>query len=440
MTISTKQHNAIALLIFLALLVFFRLNSAAFHEAESIIVFKADLLVQFNGWLDLAPYSAPNGSFTLPPMSIWLTALVMKYIGNLPLHLRLVSALFSAASLVLIYQIARRIVGYQLALIAPALLAATVMWNEMARQVNPEIPAVMYLLLGLWSVIMLHEREDIPGKIGFAALYALGIAGACLSNFVAGGMTLLIALPFVFHPRRSVVWLIGGIVFGLAAPISWYSHVFFTFSALASPYSVGTFIQSMGSLLMSQPFVILAVSTPFLIFRLSRSTSNSPRSRVPETAVMVLLLTGIICSGFSSFSTLLLLTPAAILLALRAFELLSSPQSARIAWVLLLGLILATVASMNVVAYGFIRNVVTGVENLIDTLLLAVVLAVLLGLGFILPKVRLYMLTSRLLRWSGVVIPVLLILRILVTNISKAPNAIQQEAEHLPTNHIETVG
>lgn len=191
---------------------------------------------------------------------------------------------------------------------------------------------------------------------------------------------------------------------------------------------------------MSQPFVILAVSTPFLIFRLSRSTSSSPRSRVPETAVMVLLLTGIISSGFSSFSTLLLLAPAAILLALRAFELLSSPQSARIAWVLLLGLILATVASMNVVAYGFIRNVVTGVENLIDTLLLAVVLAVLLGLGFILPKVRLYMLTSRFLRWSGVVIPVLLILRILVTNISKAPNAIQQEAEHSPTNHIETVG
>ena len=436
MTISTKQHNAIALITFCALLVFFRLNSAAFQPAESLIIFKADLLVQFNGWLDLAPYSAPNGSFILPPMSIWLTAVIMKYVGNLPLHVRLLSAIFSAVSLVSIYQIARRVVGYQVALLAPVLLASTLLWNDFARQVSPEIPAVMFTLVGFWSLIMLHEREDMREKIGFALLYSLGIAGAFLSNFVAGGLTLMLVIPFLFSGKRSVGWMSMGIVVGLVPVVAWYSHVFSTVTSLGSPYSLSGIMSALGALLMNQPFAILGLIAPILMLKVPKSTT-SKKSSAPETALLVWFFGVVICSGWSNYSTLLLLTPAAIILALRSFELLASPQKARLAWIMVLSLVVAVFISMSVSGAEFMRMVFTGGENALTVILFAGIALVFLAFGLLIPKTRMYLLTSRLMRWSGVVIPILLILRILVANITKHSSIEHEETLRIPTEQHE---
>ncbi|MBK9248757.1 MAG: glycosyltransferase family 39 protein [Ignavibacteria bacterium] len=432
MTISTKQHNAIALIIFCALLVFIRLNSALFNEAESLIIFKANLLVQFNGWLDLAPYSTFESIYTLPPMSIWLTAVMSKYVGDLPLHLRLVSALFSAMSLVLIYQIARRIVGYQVALLAPALLASTLLWNDFARQVSPEIPAAMFSLVGLWSLCMLHERDDLTSKIGFAALYGIGISGAFLSSFAAGGITVLISLPFLLSSSRTFLWTFSGILLGLIAPIAWYSHVLFTFSTLYSPFSVLAIWSSAATLLLSQPFVILAVSAPFLIYQLRKSTTNTKISSLPENAVLLWFICLVISTGFTKYSTILLLTPAAILLSLRSFELISSPHKARIAWILLMELIVTTICSLKTSFADFVLQIFNGQENILTIIICSAITVLIVSLGLMTPRVRLYILTSKLLRFSGIVIPVLLILRIVVSNISRETKFDEIEAMNIP--------
>ncbi|MFN8358789.1 MAG: glycosyltransferase family 39 protein [Candidatus Kapaibacterium sp.] len=433
MTISTKQHNAIALIIFCALLVFFRLNSSPLTEAESLITFKADLLVQFNGWLDLAPYSAPNGSFILPPMSVWLTAALMKYVGTLPLHLRLVSALLSAVSLIAVYQIARRMMSHTAALLAPALVASTLIWNDHARHVGASMPAVLCTLAALWSLLMLREKDDIPGMVGALVMYGLSISGAFLSSFPAGLLSVLIGVPFLIaipHRRR---WITGGMLLGLVAPVLWYSHMYFTLTSLGSPFSLAAVGSTLAAVLLAQPFIIPAFVAPMVIRWTAPSPSAAQRSYLPEMAIVTWCISLIIIAGFTAFSVEVLLTPALILLALRSFELLASPHKARLAWMVVMGVVGGVVCSFQSSAPGFVSGFFSGKENGMTVLIVGGMALLVVAFGMIIPKVRLYLITSRLLRWLGVILPIILVLRVLVMNISRpAGNPVHEETLKMP--------
>lgn len=447
MSLSTRQHNAIALIVFCALLVFFRLNSAPMQPMETLLAFKADLILQFNGFFDLAPYftGAGNAQFAMPPMGIWLTALAMKIMGNLPLHLRIPSVLCSAAALALIYQIARRLVGYQLALIAPVLLASTLTWNMFARQAGTDIPSAMFVLLSLWTLIMLGEVQPQPSRIGtlvrfagYSALYAISIAGSFLSGFFAGGIAvLMLAVMIPYLRKKDRIGAGIGLVTGITVAGLWYNLVYLSIPGIfADGISVGAMFQTFISGLLAQPYLVFAAVAPVLIIMVN-SQSPSPRKyRSVEYSLLLWFVLAIFSGGltnsefFTESSSIILLAPVAVLLAVRGFELTgSSPQNVRLMWVMIVAVSVAFICSFSEGAQSSAASIFHPTGNLFGALIPLIAILTVISVGFILPKSRLYQITARLTLWVGIIIPSILILRIAVLNISKPDTTTQSKQE-----------
>ncbi len=437
MSLSTRQHNAIALLVFCALLVFFRLNSAPLQPMETLLAFKADLILQFNGFFDLAPYFSGYGNtqFAMPPMGIWLAALSMKVLGNLPLHLRLPSVFCSAASLVLLYQIARRLTGYLPALIAPVLLASTLAWNMLARQAGGDIPAVMFTLLSLWVLITLGELKpqssrlkDISRRVGLIALYGISITGSLLSGLYAGAIAIVmfgVMIPYL--GRKNSVGASVGLIAGVTIAGLWYNHVYLNIGGLFTKVIlIQGIAQTFVSTLLAQPFIVFAVIAPILIIIVNRKSTSKQKYRSVEYALIAWFILAIVTGGltysefFPESSSIVLIVPAAILLAIRAYELTGgSYQNVRLMWVMVMSMGIALFCSFSSGAQGALAGIFHPGGNLFGSLLPLLIILVVMAVGFILPQKRLYQITARLTLWIGIVVPILLILRIVVMNISK---------------------
>lgn len=459
MSITTRQHNAIAIIIFCALLVFFRLNSGQLQSIETLLAFKADLILQFNGFFDLAPYFSGDGNsqFAMPPMGIWLTALSMKYLGNLPLHLRIPSVLCSAVSLVLMYQIARRILSYQFALIAPVLLASTLVWNSYARQAGADIPAVMFVLISFWCLIKLGEEsklksnfKKISSKYGLILLYSIGLTGSLLSGFLSGLIAAMMLLPLIpYLKQKALLSCCFGVLTGIFIAGLWYHHVYLNPSAMFSGKITLSQISSLlFASIVAQPFSFIAIITPFLIIINNRKVSTKQKYTSVEFAVLTwssvsLLLSGLFYSEFFSESSAIVISaPSLIIIALRGYELAgSSSQYSKLMWMILTSLFFAVICSFN---QGLIHNIFIASGDLISSILPIIILAlIIIIIGFVFPKHRLHQITSRLTFWFIIIIPILLILRIAVINISK-PNRMnpkKTEATNLSQKVIvENVG
>ncbi|MBI3260514.1 MAG: glycosyltransferase family 39 protein [Ignavibacteriae bacterium] len=437
MSLSTRQHNAIALLVFCALLVFFRLNSAPLQPMETLLAFKADLILQFNGFFDLAPYFSGygNAQFAMPPMGIWFAALSMKFLGNLPLHLRLPSVFCSAASLVLLYQIARRITGNQLALVAPVLLASTLAWNMLARQAGGDISAVMFTLLSLWTLIFLGELKTQSGKlktvssfVGFVILYIVSIAGSLLSGLYAGAIAIVmfgVMIPYL--GKKNSIGAFLGLLSGITIAGLWYNHVYLSISGLlAKGISIDGIVKTFLSGLLAQPFIIFAVIAPILMVIVNRKSNSKAKYRSIEYALVLWFVLAILTGGltysefFPESSSIVLLAPSAILLGIRGYELAgASSQNVRLMWVMIICLGVTLACSLSEGAQNILTGIFHASGNLFGSLMPLLIILVVMGIGFILPKNRLYQMTARLTLWIGIVVPVLLILRIVVLNISK---------------------
>ncbi len=415
---------------------------------ETLLAFKADLILQFNGFFDLAPYftGAGNAQFAMPPMGIWLTALTMKILGNLPLHLRIPSVLCSAAALALIYQIARRLVGYQLALVAPVLLASTLTWNMFARQAGADIPSAMFMLLSLWTLIMLGEIQPQPSRIGtlarfagYTALYAISIAGSLLSGFFAGGIAVLmfaVMIPYLRKKDRIGAGI--GLVSGITVAGLWYNLVYLSIAGIfADGISVGAMFQTFVAGLLAQPYLVFAVITPVLLNTVNRQSPSARKYRSVEYALLLWFVLAILTGGmtnsefFTESSSIIVLAPSAVLIAIRGYELAgSSSQNVRLMWVMIVVVSIAFICSLSEGAQSSVAAIFHPTVNLFGALIPLIAILAVISVGFILPKSRLYQITARLTLWVGIIIPSILILRIAVLNISKPEpiSPLQQEA------------
>jgi 4-amino-4-deoxy-L-arabinose transferase-like glycosyltransferase len=453
MTLSTRQHNAIALIVFCSLLVFFRLNSAPLEPIETLLAFKADLILQFNGLFDLAPYFSGDGTaqFAMPPMGIWFSALAMKIMGNLPLHLRIPSVLCSAASLVLLYQLARRIVGYQLALIAPVLLASTLSWNTLARQSGADIPAMMFVLMSVFCLILFGEeqgkatqRRMLFRTIGLIVLYAISIAGGLLSGYFAGGIAVLLFLPMIPYLRKKgIIAAIIGLIIGIGISGLWYQHIYLSIGGI---FSGGIFVSilfhNLISSIIAQPFIVFAFIAPFILVQTNRKSNSLNRNYSSvENTLLIWFGVSILCGGmtrtdfFSDTSAVVLIIPAAVLLSVRGYELVgSSVHQAKIMWVLIICTSIAAACSMSERVRELFFSAFQVSENFFGSIIPVLALVIIIGVGLFLPKLRLYQITSRLTRWFGILIPLLLIVRIAVINISKPHHSSETKPE--VSNHI----
>jgi hypothetical protein len=149
----------------------------------------------------------------------------------------------AALSIVMLYLVARRLVGRAGALLAAAALAFSPLHVLESHRLAPDIPGVLFLLVALWLGLVADERRStallaaggVVAGIAIATRYttALALAGpllvlarrqgggavAALGTATLGGF-LLGALPILARPQRfaSDVGLIAVLGYGVDAP------------------------------------------------------------------------------------------------------------------------------------------------------------------------------------------------------------------------------
>ena len=162
-----------------------------------------------------------------PPMvALWIAA-GTALLGDSPLGIRLLSPLAAAIGSLLLAQAARDLLpGIQAerdraAVLAPALLNATLLFGVGAVILTPDTPLLLYWTAALCALGRLHATGD--GRWWYAAGTAAGLALASkyTAALMAPGILLWVAAIPALRPwlRRPPIWLAGLLALALFSPV-----------------------------------------------------------------------------------------------------------------------------------------------------------------------------------------------------------------------------
>lgn len=229
MKFTADDHNNIIIIIVCALVVFFSVGETEIQPwDEGLYASRARACTQQNAWIDQSAYSLGGlYSSTYPPLSIWATAISFRVFGESGFSVRLFSLLCSVAALFVFYGIALRMFPKRFAIIAPALLAGTTVWNHYARLGQMDIPLMLFVLLSLWSLLRSCESTGLKQMLWLGA-FALSIASALMTKIVVS-MLAPAMLAYVFlHPHCTKAMRVKSLVallIGVALALPWHIYM-----------------------------------------------------------------------------------------------------------------------------------------------------------------------------------------------------------------------
>jgi hypothetical protein len=195
-----------------------------FNKGEPREAMAVQDIVRRGEWL--VPLKRATDVPSKPPLFHWSAAAVYYLTGELDeTTVRLPSALFATAGVLLLYFFARRLFTAEIALLAGAVLATTMIYQDQALDARVDMTLCFFVLLSLMLFYLLYRKIlTRPGwyYVFFAVTgigtLAKGPLGLLLPGLVAGVFLLLkgrldLLRKFCFHP---------GVVLMLSLAAAWY--------------------------------------------------------------------------------------------------------------------------------------------------------------------------------------------------------------------------
>jgi hypothetical protein len=217
-------HTALLLLL-CAVLYFPYLGSAPFfNKGEPREAMAVQDIVRRGEWL--VPLKRATDIPSKPPLFHWSAAAVYQVTGNLDeTTIRLPSALFATLGVLLLYFMARRLFSPTIALLAGAILATTMIYQDQALDARVDMTLCFFVTLSLALFYSLY-RGFLNHPLWYYLFFAVtglgtlakGPLGILLPALVAGVFVLLkrrwdLLRKFCFHP---------GVVLMLTVAGAWY--------------------------------------------------------------------------------------------------------------------------------------------------------------------------------------------------------------------------
>jgi 4-amino-4-deoxy-L-arabinose transferase-like glycosyltransferase len=183
----------------------------------------------------------PSGVMSVdkPPLALWIQALSVRVFGYHPLSILVPEALIGVATVVLIYDLVRRLFGRAAAFVAGVALAATPITVAMSRHNNPDALLALCCVAALWFFVRAIQDGrtrwivlsgvmvglGFETKMGIALVVVPGIVFAWLwlrprgwrraiDQLIAGGIAMLVvggAWPLLVQltPAADRPWIAG---------------------------------------------------------------------------------------------------------------------------------------------------------------------------------------------------------------------------------------
>jgi 4-amino-4-deoxy-L-arabinose transferase-like glycosyltransferase len=442
MQLTSSQHKAIAIFLFLALTIFLRLGSGEIQPwDEGLNAIRARAVLQHHTFSIHNEVLRENiNSADYAPITIYVITGIMKIFGKTPFAIRFFTALCSALALFFFYLISRRMLSYNGSIIALFLISGSMAWNTFARQGTSEVPTVAFLLCALYFIIKVMEsinrKNLLLNSLGFAIAF---IAALLTKHFV-------ILLPIIFlalfyfekEKRRQALYLtlasVAALVFALLFYILMESKsgisFFYNFlpTAFHSPDSENAHLSGIfyyfGQLILSNPFCLFTfVYIVFYIVKrkvlLSRNTEHV--NYLNNVLIIWFVLTFILLAGIypNAPQTTVYILPPALLLAMKFFDDIHLlVENNRIIWLIFSVLITLFFWSYIFILREDVMILFLGGKISVTALIYVSLIALLVLAGLFVPKKNLSNISTDALSKAVVVIPYLLILKIIFMNLT----------------------
>jgi 4-amino-4-deoxy-L-arabinose transferase-like glycosyltransferase len=195
--IPSSRSLVVVLLLVSAGVLFFRLDRNKLQSwDEAVYAESAKEMAQGGDWL--TPHWNQEPFYQKPPLAIWMTAILFRWIGVNELNARAFSAVCGVACIVLTFLIAASFLPLGHAFLAALVLLVTPHFNYYARQGLMDVPLTAFLLLAIYSYIRSRNNKRWWLLVGCA----FGLA--VLTKGVAAGPGILaVATVVAFARERS---------------------------------------------------------------------------------------------------------------------------------------------------------------------------------------------------------------------------------------------
>lgn len=207
-----------------------------------------------------------------PPASLWVMALSVRMFGLNSIAILLPEVLMGVASVGLLYRSVRRYVGHVGGMVAGLVLALTPIAVLMFRFNNPDALLTLLLVAAAWATLRAIE----PDRHGDDAHKNKEPAGEGQRRFARVHMTngrwfalvgVFLGLAFLTKTLQAFVVLpVFGLVYLVAAPVSWRQRLLHAVGALAAMIGAGGWWVAIIELLPSgmRPYIGGSQSNSFL--------------------------------------------------------------------------------------------------------------------------------------------------------------------------------
>ncbi len=355
MQLTARQHTAFALILCCTL-------AAALHLGKEPMTAQ-----EING------ISTQYSSYPLLEKFLYST-ITHKGIDS-PIQIRAISILFSAVGLTFSWLIARRIVSSSLALSAPAFLAGSSAWNDLARTALPYMAEIAITLAIVWMVLL-------PKECYFNKLQRFAFPIKCIVLAI-----LFFTVPIPLH---------------FSKPIKEFNAINFVFDIHSASF-LSNYI-----LIASLPFVLWFI---IVARNNAKNISKNRNTLILLTISIVLLLLAFVFDGVWKQ----LWMPFSIIAGIRLFELAFSAEiPPKLGWFammlpysILFNLLIVHLLGSEHIGFGQIAviGIIWGMTSFV---------------GFILPNMWLRNWLARATISAGIIIPLILILNIMNFNMKRS--------------------
>lgn len=199
-------------------------NKPLFDKGEPREALAVQDIVQRGEWL--FPLKRATAIPSKPPLYHWSAALAYQVTGTLnEATIRFPSALYAILGVLLIYALGRKLFGAEVGLLAAAILATTMIYQNQALSARVDMTLCFFVTASLVLFYALY-RGFLSNPLWYFALYGLvglgtlakGPLGILLPGLVIAAFLALkrrwdLVLKFAFHP---------GVVLALIVIIGWY--------------------------------------------------------------------------------------------------------------------------------------------------------------------------------------------------------------------------
>lgn len=207
--ISNPKFPVVVLVALSSILIFVNLGTNHLIPFdEGIYAQVSKNILQRNDWLTLS-WQGNEPWFEKPPLYFWLSALLLKVLPTLELAVRLPSAIFGFATVILVFFFGRRLFGKTAGFVAGLSLLTTFQFLYYARTGMLDVTCSFFITASLFAYYLSREGVKRIRPIFFLVLSGTIVGLAILTKGVVGFLPLIIigifevALSLGEKERRS---------------------------------------------------------------------------------------------------------------------------------------------------------------------------------------------------------------------------------------------